>query len=119
MASISRHMWCVLDRMRIRRRARPSARSRLPVHNTHSPIADAERRRANPMYACLYQPPAPDVCAAAPRAPLEQIAREFSPRYERHRDNLVSIDVSGLERMLGRRQHLTDRGTEDGLPSPL
>ncbi|PYQ93319.1 MAG: hypothetical protein DMF97_20230, partial [Acidobacteria bacterium] len=31
------------------------------------------------------------------------IAREFSPRYERHHDHLVSIDVSGLERMLGSR----------------
>ena len=29
------------------------------------------------------------------------IAQEFSPRYERHRDDLVSIDVSGLERLLG------------------
>jgi protein ImuB len=32
---------------------------------------------------------------------LVDIAREFSPRYERHRDDLVSIDVSGLERLLG------------------
>ena len=29
------------------------------------------------------------------------IAREFSPRYERHRDDLVSIDVSGLDRLIG------------------
>jgi protein ImuB len=29
------------------------------------------------------------------------IAQDFSPRYERHRDDLVSIDVSGLERLLG------------------
>ena len=29
------------------------------------------------------------------------IAREFSPRYERHRDDLVSVDVSGLTRLLG------------------
>ena len=29
------------------------------------------------------------------------IAREFSPRYECHRDDLVTIDVSGLERLLG------------------
>jgi hypothetical protein len=28
------------------------------------------------------------------------IAQEFSPRYERHRDDLVSIDVSGLERLM-------------------
>jgi hypothetical protein len=26
---------------------------------------------------------------------------EFSPRYKRHRDDLVSIDVRGLERLLG------------------
>ena len=29
------------------------------------------------------------------------IAEQFSPRFERHRDDLVSIDVSGLERLLG------------------
>ena len=29
------------------------------------------------------------------------IAQQFSPRYERHRDDLVSVDVSGLERLLG------------------
>jgi protein ImuB len=32
---------------------------------------------------------------------LVAVAREFSPRYERHRDNLVSIDVSGLDRLIG------------------
>jgi len=32
---------------------------------------------------------------------LVAIAQEFSPRYERHRDDLVSIDVSGLTRLLG------------------
>ena len=35
--------------------------------------------------------------------PLVGIAREFSPRYERHRDGLVSIDVSGLDRLSGLR----------------
>jgi len=34
--------------------------------------------------------------------PLVAIAQEFSPRYERHGDDLVSIDVSGLDRLLGR-----------------
>src|SRR2546428_2839925 len=29
------------------------------------------------------------------------LAADFSPRYERHRDDLVSIDVSGLGRLLG------------------
>jgi protein ImuB len=32
---------------------------------------------------------------------LVTVAREFSPRYERHRDDLVSIDVSGLDRLIG------------------
>jgi protein ImuB len=56
------------------------------------------------LYACLYRPPAPDnVSAAEAPAPqqLAAIAQEFSPRYECHRDDLVSIDVSGLERVWG------------------
>jgi protein ImuB len=32
---------------------------------------------------------------------LVAIAQEFSPRYERHRDDLVSVDVRGLTRLLG------------------
>jgi hypothetical protein len=51
------------------------------------------------MYACLYRPPAPDTASGS----LEAIAREFSPRYECDRDDLVSIDVSGLERLFSAR----------------
>ena len=75
------------------------------------------------MYACLYRPPAPDghdqprgnrgthaeetaekASAGSARSALNAvvaIAQEFSPRYERHRDDLVSVDVSGLTRLLG------------------
>jgi nucleotidyltransferase/DNA polymerase involved in DNA repair len=91
--------------MPVRRRARWCARLPRTVHNvsSESPVPNP-----TPLYACLYQPPAPDVGPDGgidgPRATLlEQIAREFSPRYERHHDHLVSIDVSGLERMLGSR----------------
>ena len=60
------------------------------------------------MYACIYRPPAPDGHrhAGDGRAvhPLLAIAQEFSPRYECPRDDLVSIDVSGLERLLGPAQ---------------
>src|SRR5207302_4347756 len=35
---------------------------------------------------------------------LVEIAAQFSPRYEQHRDDLVSIDVSGLDRLLGPAQ---------------
>jgi hypothetical protein len=55
----------------------------------------------SPSYACLYQPPAPDIGADAPDTTLEHIARDFSPRYECHSGTLVSIDVSGLDRLLG------------------
>src|SRR5688572_16644301 len=76
------------------------------------------------MYACLYQPAAPDGLhrgarfavagarhvQAAPDAAsdagnaadaLVAVAQEFSPRFERHRDRLVSIDVTGLDRLVG------------------
>jgi len=81
-----------------------------------------------PLYACLYQPPGSDRPASAGHDiyrkereglrenldhesgnrsavnPLIAIAQQFSPRYERHRDELVSVDVSGLERLLGPRR---------------
>jgi protein ImuB len=58
------------------------------------------------MFACLFGPQPAD------------IAREFSPRYELLRDDLVVIDVSGLERLLGPprtiaeelRREASDRG---------
>jgi protein ImuB len=43
--------------------------------------------------------PGPGCPALDPDA-LVEIARTFSPRYERHRDDLVSIDVTGLERLM-------------------
>ena len=53
-----------------------------------------------PLYACLYQPPVVEPPAGAAHT-LVAVAQEFSPRYERHRDDLVSVDVSGLTRLLG------------------
>src|SRR5919198_3076427 len=60
------------------------------------------------MYACLYRPSAPDAIERnreergdRPAVALDAIAREFSPRYERHGDDVVTIDVDGLERVLG------------------
>ena len=73
------------------------------------------------MYACLYRPPAPDAHDKKNRGAREErrenifsadsaisavpsllaVAREFSPRFEPHGDDLVSIDVSGLTRLLG------------------
>jgi protein ImuB len=52
------------------------------------------------MFACLYRPPAADChdrCVDA----LVAVAREFSPRYESSGDALVTIDISGLDRLVG------------------
>jgi protein ImuB len=60
------------------------------------------------LFACLYRPPMPgvgvqsdDVSGDGSRSALHTIAAEFSPRYEQHRVDLVSIDVRGLSRLLG------------------
>jgi protein ImuB len=77
------------------------------------------------MYACLYRPPAPDAdshredredrrdphgsaLSARSAVALDTIAREYSPRYERHSADLVSIDVSGLERLFGSPRAIAD-----------
>ncbi len=62
------------------------------------------------MFACLCQPssqqslfglPATDVERAEGVSPIEALAREFSPRVEAHRADLVSLDIAGLGRLLG------------------
>jgi len=63
------------------------------------------------VFACLYRPPALDNLRPAEksaRQTLAAIAQEFSPRFECHRDDLVSIDVSGLERLLGPARTIAD-----------
>jgi protein ImuB len=59
-----------------------------------------------PLHACIYRPPLAGPAASssgtlAAAGTLVAIAEQFSPRYERHHDDLVSIDVSGLDRLLG------------------
>ena len=56
------------------------------------------------MFACLFLPPVP-ASSAAGRSPaaadaLAEVAREFSPRVEA-RGALVTLDVGGLDRLLG------------------
>jgi len=76
--------------------------------NPQSPVPNPQSPVPNPrLYACLHRPPAADSSAAADVA-LAAIAGEFSPRYECHDADLVSIDVSGLERLLGPPQAIGD-----------
>jgi protein ImuB len=55
-----------------------------------------------PCYACVFVPPVTGQPVSEPSRLLE-IAQGFSPRYERQRDDLISIDVTGLERFIGSR----------------
>src|SRR5215471_375275 len=72
----------------------PSALSPKP-----SPLSPA------PLYACIYRPPDAGWSRGQREDRREKdligVAQEFSPRYERHHDDLVSVDVSGLTRLLG------------------
>ena len=52
------------------------------------------------MYACLCLHADPHA-GANDAAPLVALARDFSPRYEQRRDDVVVVDVSGLGRLLG------------------
>jgi hypothetical protein len=51
--------------------------------------------QAAALYACVYQPTA---CSANL---LTEVAEAFSPRYERHGEQLITIDLRGLDRLLG------------------
>src|SRR4051812_24918316 len=62
--------------------------------NPQSPIPNPQ------LYACLYQPPAGDQPAGGADT-LASVAREFSPRFECHGADLVTIDISGLDRLIG------------------
>jgi protein ImuB len=70
--------------------------------------------QAAALYACVYQPPG-GVSAANV---LTDLAEAFSPRYERHGEQLITIDLRGLDRLLGSprtigeelRRNAADRG---------
>ena len=74
------------------------------------------------MFACLYLPPPAESCrlsaassqlraassdsrllkaGSSKLAALAQIARDFSPRVETHGDRIVTLDIGGLERLIG------------------
>ena len=81
----------------------PTPDSRLPTPDLRIPNPESRI----PLYACLYQPLIANP-SAAPGGTLAAIAEQFSPRYECHGADLVAIDVSGLERLLGPAQTIGD-----------
>src|SRR5262249_47161259 len=68
------------------------------VRDTMDP--DSAFRYPHSAFACVYRPPLASP-AESGTSTLAAVAKEFSPRYECHRHDLVSIDVTGLERLLG------------------
>src|SRR5689334_15289478 len=63
------------------------------------------RNRESPftiLYAALYRP------AGSGGDELITIARDFSPRYEVRSADLVVVDISGLERLLGPARAIGD-----------
>jgi protein ImuB len=86
-----------------------------PPQNSQLPAAGLQS-----CFACLYRPPGIRLSEAESlnTVDLQVIAQEFSPRYERHADDLIVIDVRGLERLLGSprtiahelRREAADRG---------
>src|SRR5437899_2638670 len=95
MASTWKHASSALVRVSKRRRPLPSAPPPKPLPLKPSALSP------QPLYACLHRPPSSDAAAVRTATTLVAIAQESSPRYERHRDDLVTIDVSGLTRLLG------------------
>ncbi len=80
------------------------------------------------MFACIYRPPAPDhddqrrdggergdqeqdISASA--VTVVTIARDYSPRYERHDDDTVILDVSGMTRLFGSPRAMADEMRRD------
>src|SRR5947209_2697490 len=66
----------------------------------HSAVTPQSALRSPQWFACLHRPAAGDQ-PAAPSDTLAAIAREFSPRYESDGADRVTVDVTGLERLIG------------------
>ena len=54
-----------------------------------------------PLYACVYSPPSSHGDASSAANSLTDLAEAFSPRYQRHGEHLITIDIRGLDRLLG------------------
>jgi impB/mucB/samB family len=80
----------------------PPIATNLPIA-THPPVA-TNRQSLIPApcwYAAIYQPPDPARSSDRSSDALCALAQDFSPRYQAHRDDLLAIDISGLDRLFG------------------
>lgn len=81
-----------LGRASIPKSQRPTP-NQLPTPNSQIGNWELGLGYCHPLYACLR--------AAAPAAPLVEIARDFSPRIMRVSESEVLLDVAGLGRLIG------------------
>jgi protein ImuB len=79
-----------------------------------SPAPDPQPPTAA-LYACIYQPPLATSADSANSAAsvLTELAEAFSPRYERHGAHLVTIDIRGLDRLIGSPSTIGDELRRD------
>ncbi len=107
----------------------PSPQSLAPSPQSLAPSPQSLAPSPQSLYAAVYWPPAPgtvhvdraaagDAPSTPADSPLVPLAEEFSPRYELPRPDLLTIDIRGLERLLGSprtigeeiRREAADRG---------
>ncbi|MEP7307905.1 MAG: hypothetical protein ABJA98_20565 [Acidobacteriota bacterium] len=55
----------------------------------------------SPWYACLYRAPSSEPLPEPPSSTLRALAEDFSPRYACHHDDFVTVDIRGLDRLVG------------------
>ena len=65
----------------------------VPASSSPRPEQRVDALAPSSLFACLRSPGTPEVIAS--------VARDFSPRVERHAPTSVVLDISGLERLLG------------------
>jgi protein ImuB len=92
-----------------------SSRDSSPVSagSAPEPRAPSPDSRADELYAALHDP-ADGGLSTIER--LMAIARDFSPRIERHRGGTIVLDVSGLQRLFGGPQSIADHLARAGAP---
>ncbi|MFN7982096.1 MAG: hypothetical protein U0Q11_09580 [Vicinamibacterales bacterium] len=71
------------------------------VAGAAAPANQPSAVHAGAVYAASAGGPAAAGAGARPLAPLVAVAAEFSPRFEQHRADLVSMDLRGLARLFG------------------
>jgi protein ImuB len=64
-------------------------------------MSEAIFSATSPWYACLHRAPSLEPSLEQLPSSLRALAEDFSPRYECHHADLVTVDIRGLDRLVG------------------